>query len=88
MSEDQKSAIESGIVPSIIVSAIISLSIAAALFFLLGAKFPKIAYVDTGKLMVGFSEANNVDKEVKVEDDAWHAQLKVLADSLNAGNNI
>jgi hypothetical protein len=44
---------------------------------------PHIAYVDTGKLMVGFSKANNVDKEVKVEDDAWHAQLKVLADSLN-----
>ncbi len=39
---------------------------------------PRIAYVDTGKLMVGFSEANNVDKEVKLEDDAWHAQLRSL----------
>ncbi|MGA3050455.1 MAG: hypothetical protein ABSE00_00845 [Chitinispirillaceae bacterium] len=82
MSEQRKSA--SGIVPSIIVSTIISLAIAGALFFMVGAKSPKIAYIDTGKLMVGFSEANKVEKVVKVEDDKWQAQLKVLQDSLQA----
>jgi hypothetical protein len=51
---------------------------------MVGAKSPKIAYIDTGKLMVGFSEANKVEKVVKVEDDKWQAQLKVLQDSLQA----
>jgi Skp family chaperone for outer membrane proteins len=82
MSEDRKSS--SGIIPSVIVSAIISLSIAAVLFFLVSAKSPHIAYIDTGKLMVGFSEANKVEKEVKIEDNKWQAELKVLQDSLEA----
>ncbi|MGA3052459.1 MAG: OmpH family outer membrane protein [Chitinispirillaceae bacterium] len=82
MSDQRKSA--SGIVPSIIVSAIISLAIAGALFFIVGAKAPKIAYIDTGKLLVGFSAANEVEKEVKVEDDKWQAELKILQNSLQA----
>lgn len=30
---------------------------------------PKIAFVNTGKLLVGFSEASKVEKEIKAEDD-------------------
>jgi Skp family chaperone for outer membrane proteins len=45
---------------------------------------PRIAYVDTSKLMVGFSEANKVDREIKSEDDKWQSQLKSLQDSLQA----
>jgi Skp family chaperone for outer membrane proteins len=44
----------------------------------------RIAYVNTGKLMVGFSEANKVEREIKAEDDKWQAQLKILQDSLQA----
>lgn len=32
--------------------------------------------------MVGFSEANNIEKELKEEDDKWPAQLKSFQDSL------
>jgi outer membrane protein len=48
---------------------------------------PKIGYVDTGKLLVGFSEANKVEREIKAEDDKWQAQLKMLQDSLQATIN-
>ncbi len=49
---------------------------------------PKIAYVNTGKLMIGFSEANKVEKEIKAEDDKWQVQLKTLQDSLQAAINM
>ena len=42
------------------------------------------ALIDTGKLIVGFSEADNVERAVKVEDDKWQVSLKVLQDSLQA----
>lgn len=45
---------------------------------------PRIAYVNTGKLLVGFAETNNVEKEIKTEDDKWQAQYKLLQDSLEA----
>jgi hypothetical protein len=70
--------------PSIIISVIISLSIAASLYLLLWARTAKIAYIDTGRLIVGFSAANDVEKEVKIEDDKWQGQLKILQDSLQA----
>lgn len=43
---------------------------------------PKIAYVNTGKLLVGFSEAAKIEHELKAEDDKWQAQYKALSDSL------
>jgi outer membrane protein len=43
---------------------------------------PRIAYINTGKLLVGFSEAAKVEREVKAEDDKWRAQYKALTDSL------
>jgi hypothetical protein len=45
---------------------------------------PKIAYVDTSKLMVGFSEAAEVERELNAEDAKWWEQLKELEDSLRA----
>ena len=45
---------------------------------------PKIAYVDTGRLMVAFSEASKVEKELKTDDAKWREQLKVLQDSLRS----
>ena len=68
----------------VIISAVISLVIAGTLFFALGSKSAKIAYIDTGKLLVGFSEADNVERAVKVEDDKWQVELKILQDSLAA----
>jgi outer membrane protein len=49
--------------------------------------YPKIAYVNTGKLLVGFSEAAKTENEIKAEDDKWQAQLKQLQDSLQATIN-
>jgi outer membrane protein len=43
---------------------------------------PKIAYVNTGKLMVGFSEASKIEKELKTEEDKWRAEAKTIEDSL------
>jgi outer membrane protein len=54
---------------------------AAGGFFLYA---PKIAYVDTARLMVGFSDAAKVEKELKAEDAKWREQLKVLEDSTQA----
>ena len=39
---------------------------------------PKIAYVDTSKLMVGFSEAAEVERELNAGDKKWREQLKEL----------
>ena len=45
---------------------------------------PKIAFVDSARLMVGFSEAAGAEKELQVQDEKWKGQLKVLQDSLQA----
>lgn len=45
---------------------------------------PQIAYIETAKLMVGFSESARVERELKAENDKWQEQLKVLQDSLAA----
>jgi outer membrane protein len=44
----------------------------------------KIAYVNSNKLMVGFSEAAKAEREIKSEDEKWQGQLKILQDSLKA----
>lgn len=44
---------------------------------------PKIAYVDTQKLMLGFSEATKVEKVLKNENDKWQKELQILKDSLD-----
>jgi outer membrane protein len=70
---------------AIVLSVIISLALAIAAFLTMSYFLtPRIAYINTGRLMVGFSEANKIEKEVKVEDDKWQAQYKALSDSLQA----
>jgi Skp family chaperone for outer membrane proteins len=73
----------------------IIIAIAVALFLSIAAIFvhsyffiPRIAYVDTNKLMIGFSEANRVEKELKAEDDKWRGQLKMIKDSVQASIDI
>ena len=41
---------------------------------------PKIAYVDTANLMVGFSKVAQVEWELNAEDKKWRGQLKELED--------
>ena len=41
---------------------------------------PKIAYVDTSKLMVGFSEAAEGERRLNAEDKKWRGQVKELED--------
>ncbi|MDD5672852.1 MAG: OmpH family outer membrane protein [Chitinivibrionales bacterium] len=45
---------------------------------------PKIAYINTGKLMIGFSEANKIEQSLKAEDDKWQTQYKQMQDSIQA----
>jgi outer membrane protein len=44
----------------------------------------RIAFVDTGRLMTGFTEAHKVNKEIKADDEKWRANLKVMEDSLQS----
>jgi len=43
---------------------------------------PRLAFVDTNKMLVGFREAAAVEKQLKAEDDAWREKAKVLEDSI------
>ena len=70
------------IVASLFASALIAAVIASAAWFLKPS--PRIAYVDTAKLMVGFSEASRVQNELKAKDEKWRKQLAVLQDSVQA----
>lgn len=45
---------------------------------------PRIAYIETAKLMVGFSEAAQAERELKAENEKWQTELKVLQDTLAA----
>lgn len=43
---------------------------------------PKIAYIDSGKLLIAFSESAKIQNELKAEDEKWQTDLKKLQDSL------
>ena len=45
---------------------------------------PPLAYIDTSRLMVGFSEANKAQRELKEDSKTWQSQLKVLQDSVQS----
>lgn len=45
---------------------------------------PKIAYVDTGKLMVAFTEASRAQKSLEEQGAKWKHQYKTLQDSVQA----
>lgn len=73
---------------TIIVSTLISLVLVGIYGIVNQIYFsPHLAYINTGKLIVGFSEANKVEKEIKVEDDKWQAQYKQLMDSVQVTMN-
>ena len=66
----------------VVAPALIAAAIAWSAWFLKPS--PRIAYVDTAKLMVGFSEASRVQNELQAEDEKWRKQLGVLQDSVQA----
>jgi outer membrane protein len=66
---------------TVIVSAILIAVYAVINLTLLS---PKIAYVDTSKLLIGFSEAAKIERELKAEDDKWKEQMKAVQDSLES----
>jgi outer membrane protein len=45
---------------------------------------PKIAYVDTSKLLVGFSSSAKVAEEMKAEEDIFQKKLKMIQDSIKS----
>ncbi len=45
---------------------------------------PRLAFVDTNKMLVGFREAAAVEKELKKRDDVWRRKAEVLEDSAKA----
>lgn len=44
----------------------------------------KIAFVDTQRVLMGFKDANAVNKAVEAEDQIWKSALKVMEDSLKS----
>ena len=57
---------------------------ALALGFKKGGVEQRLAFVDTNRLMTSFSEAHKANAEIKVEDEKWKANLKVMEDSLKS----
>jgi outer membrane protein len=71
-------------------SLFVSCFILSVLFGVLANYFfftPRIAYINTGKLLIGFSESNKLEKELKAENDKWQTQLKELEDSIQTQVN-
>lgn len=64
------------------VSVLVGISTIAAIqhFF----PSPKIAYVDTGKLMIAFTEASRAQKSLEEQGTKWKDQYKTLQDSVQA----
>jgi Skp family chaperone for outer membrane proteins len=48
------------------------------------ASSPKIAFVNTQRLLMGFKDAIKVNKEVTDEDAKWRGAMKTMDDSLKA----
>jgi outer membrane protein len=44
----------------------------------------RIAFVDTNRMMTGFSEAHKANNEIKLQDEKWKVNLKILDDSLKS----
>lgn len=62
--------------------------ILAALALGMGSKWhsetKKVAFVDSQRMLTSFKEANQVNKEVEVEDRKWKTALMAMEDSLQA----
>jgi Skp family chaperone for outer membrane proteins len=57
-------------------------AILAAIWVL--ASIPRVAYIETSRVMTGFSDAAAAEKEIHAEEVKAEAQSKVLQDSLQA----
>jgi len=44
----------------------------------------RIAYVDSNRLMIEFTEAQKAQKKIQEKGDVWDAEVKMLQDSLDA----
>ena len=66
---------------SIIVTVVIALIVSLAVSKLVSAP-AKIVYVDTTKLLLGFSEANTINKELEGEQKEYETNLQALRDSV------
>lgn len=66
----------------IIVSGLISIILVQFVFNNISQS--RIAYIDINKILVGFSDAAKVEKDLKAEDEKMQAELKILQDTLAA----
>jgi Skp family chaperone for outer membrane proteins len=66
------------------INGILALAVAAALALSLINRKVKstIAFMDTSRVLTGFKEAHKVNDLLKVEDEKWRKNLKILEDSL------
>lgn len=67
---------------------IIMLLVNVIILFSIISKQPKISYINSARLSVGFSEAALVDKKLKVEEEKVKEQLKTLKDSVKTLMNV
>ncbi len=74
----------------IAIHVIFTIIISSIMVFLFQMFFPKpkIAYIDSGKLLIAFSESAKIQNELKTEDEKWQADLKKLQDSLKVSIDI
>ena len=70
-----------------IICTILISSIIVLLFQTFSPK-PKIAYIDSGKLLISFSESAKIQNELKAEEEKWQKDLKILQDSLKTAVDI
>lgn len=66
------------------VLALIAALAALALPYFKGSADSRIAFVDTNRLMTAFTEAHKANQEIKVEDEKWKGNVKVMEDSLKS----
>lgn len=49
-----------------------------------GSLEKRMAFVDTNRMMTGFSEAHKANNDIKLQDEKWKVNLKILDDSLKS----
>lgn len=64
--------------------ALVAALAALGMPFIKGGADNRLAFVDTNRLMTAFTEAHKANNEIKVEDEKWRGNLKVMEDSLKS----
>jgi len=70
-------------IPTVVISLIVAVAVLCLNEFVISSR-AKIVYVDTNKLLTGFSEANTANKELEKEQKEYEKNLKALQDSVKA----